>query len=341
MQRPLSVFWTAVFTTAAMAVFSPSAWAQSLHGALVIRQAVGPTGLASAHVGDTVRSLIRVVNVDDFGDSVTVTSIVCVLHRGTGSVVTSNLLGAPVRLPPPPSSGFDACPGSCLTLVHEYQIQPDDGDVMTDHAEVGASDNFDAGGGLLLPLGFFSSFGSQIRVVRPCLQISARCANGNATATLENCGNGPLADVVVSNLVNGAMARVFGPAQLAIGQAAVISVTNVCGGCAAAFFASGTDELGLVVSSGAEVTCSDPGLVALTPKLVGKAFHLSFESQPGKFYTLQSISSLRAPATNWQTVLNFNGSGARLSWESDPSQAQAFYRVVMSDRAPRNEKRPL
>src|SRR5215212_4023743 len=72
------------------------AYGQNFHGASIQKVPVGPSGIPQAHVGDPIIATIRVRNLDDFEDSITVTSIVDVVHHNAGDVTTTNLLAAPV-----------------------------------------------------------------------------------------------------------------------------------------------------------------------------------------------------------------------------------------------------
>src|SRR3954469_7516088 len=65
------------------------------HGSAIFKNPVGPTLEAKGRVGDTIIATIRVRNMDSFGDSLTITSIVDVIHHALGGVETSpNLLTA-------------------------------------------------------------------------------------------------------------------------------------------------------------------------------------------------------------------------------------------------------
>src|SRR5436190_12717167 len=48
------------------------AYGQDFHGASIQKVPVGPSGLPLAHVGDPIMATIRVRNLDDFSDSITV-----------------------------------------------------------------------------------------------------------------------------------------------------------------------------------------------------------------------------------------------------------------------------
>jgi len=246
-----------VLTLAAL-LCAPETFAQTLfHGASIQKNPAGPSGLPKAHVGENITAAIRVRNVDDFNDSLTITSIVDIVHHGTGDTRSANLLLAPVNLP-----SF----GNSVTVTNVYPVVPGDPDILTDDAEAGGIDNHDGDGGSQLKQDFFVSFPGQIRVVKPCVRVQKSCANGIGengqivwVGTVANCGNSTLTNVVVSNLVYGVLSRVFGPATLTNGQSA--SFTNSypgdCTPTTDTLFAYGTDELNLTVSHSATATCSN------------------------------------------------------------------------------------
>ena len=51
------------------------------HGGAILKLPTGPSGTARAHVGDPIKTIMRVINLDDFNDSLTITSIVDVVHH--------------------------------------------------------------------------------------------------------------------------------------------------------------------------------------------------------------------------------------------------------------------
>src|SRR6266850_2534047 len=77
------------------AAFSNISYSQDFHGAAILKNPVGPDGTANAHVGDPITATITVMNLDDFGDTVTITNILDIIHHAGGDVPTGNLLLAP------------------------------------------------------------------------------------------------------------------------------------------------------------------------------------------------------------------------------------------------------
>ena len=251
----------AVVLCALIAAFAaaivPSANAQFFHGASIQKNPVGPSGAAKAHVGDTITAGIRVRNVDDFEDSLTITSILDVVHHTIGDQTSPNLLPAPVNL-----ANF----GDFVTVTNTYLVLPGDPDVLQDDALAGGIDNHDGVNATFLAQDFFITFPGQIRVLRPCVQVSKSCVNGvgeNGTITwsgsITNCGNTPLLNVTVSNLVNGQLVLVFGPTTLNTNASATFSGSypGNCTPVTDTLLARGTDELGLTVTSSATATCSN------------------------------------------------------------------------------------
>jgi uncharacterized repeat protein (TIGR01451 family) len=240
----------------AVAAAPSVARAQLLHGAAIQKTPVGPSGLSKAHVGDTITARIRVTNLDDFEDTLTITNIVDVVHHASGDETSPNLLAAPVTL----------AYTERVTVTNTYVVLPGDPDPLLDDAQAGGIDNHDGIGGSHVPQDFFVSFPGQIHIVRPCIQVFKSCANGVGESGLitwsgavSNCGNGVLTNVVVSNLVNGVMTLVFGPVTLETNQSATFtgSYTGGCVPTTDTLLASGVDELALRVTSSASATCSN------------------------------------------------------------------------------------
>lgn len=67
------------------------------HGIEVYKNIVSPQ---PANVGDTITAVIGVVNLDEFGDSVTISSIVDVVHHAVGDETSVNLISTPVLVFP-------------------------------------------------------------------------------------------------------------------------------------------------------------------------------------------------------------------------------------------------
>ncbi len=235
---------------------SPDVLGQGFHGASIQKTPTGPTGAAKAHVGETITARIRVRNLDEFEDTLLITNIVDVIHHGTGDVTTPNLLAAPVLL-------------SYLQFVqttNTYIVQPTDPAVLMDDAIAGGIDNHDGIDGTDIKQDFLITFPGQIQVLRPCIVVTKSCVNGVGgngliqwSGSVSNCGDVVLTNVVVSNLVNGAMSLVFGPVSLNTNQILFFS-GSYPGGCAPVtdtLLASGVDELGLIVRSTASATCSN------------------------------------------------------------------------------------
>src|SRR5688572_23753166 len=86
---PAAPIWLALF---AAAFVSAPAFGQGFHGASIQKVPAGPDGTPRAHVGDTIMASIRVRNLDDFNDSITITSIVDVVHHNSGDITSPNLL---------------------------------------------------------------------------------------------------------------------------------------------------------------------------------------------------------------------------------------------------------
>ena len=280
-----------VLVALAAAIIVPDAHAQFFHGASIQKNPLGPTGFPKAHVGEVITTKIRVRNLDDYNDSLTITNIHDEIHHTSGDEITTNLLtlqGTNVQLFLTATRGTNGVDSSGIVsstndvillsrldsviVTHYSTILPGDAPtapfLLFDDAIASGWDNHD-GADVSEPSyirqDFIITFPGQIRVLYPCLQISKNCVNGTGdgsivwTGTLTNCGNATNFNVVVSNLVNGVMSLVYGPATLMPGQ--VVFITNSYpGGCVPTtdtLFASGVDELGSNLTATATATCSN------------------------------------------------------------------------------------
>src|SRR5438477_6366860 len=73
-----------------------SAQAQLFHGGAILKTPLGPNGTATARVGDTITATITVMNLDDFGDTLTINSLYDTNLHFSGTMVSPNLLPSPV-----------------------------------------------------------------------------------------------------------------------------------------------------------------------------------------------------------------------------------------------------
>jgi len=254
--RTRAASWLAVFLLALGVVFTPEARAQFFHGASIQKNPVGPTGLPKAHVGDTITAAIRVRNVDDFEDTLVITSIVDIVYHTSLTTTSANLLATNVPLPT-----F----GDSVTVTNTYPVLPGDPDVLQDDAEAGGIDNHD-GTQPGIPQDFLVRFPGQVRILKPCIRVTKSCLNGIGengqitwSGTITNCGNTLLTNVTVSNLVNGVMTLVFGPTTLNTNGSATFggSYQGSCTPTTDTLLAQGTDELNLTVNHSATATCSN------------------------------------------------------------------------------------
>src|SRR5947209_5691313 len=71
------------------AVFSAEA---ANHGAGIFKVPTGPLGVPKAHVGETITAAIKVQNLDDFGDTITFSSITDIVHHATADAPSANLI---------------------------------------------------------------------------------------------------------------------------------------------------------------------------------------------------------------------------------------------------------
>src|SRR5438552_3659142 len=138
-----SVWLVAIGFPVVLALLPLNAGGQGFHGGVSQKTAVGPSGLSIAHVGDTITATIRLRNSDLFSDSLTVTSIVDIVHHATGDVVTANLLMTPVTL-------TNLTGTSSLTQVqHIYTVLASDvvsNNFLFDEGRIGYFDNHDGPG---------------------------------------------------------------------------------------------------------------------------------------------------------------------------------------------------
>ena len=81
-----------MFLTAVMALLLPSGAFAQFHGASVLKNPLGPAGTPFAHVGDKVRTQIRILNNDDCDDTITISNIFDTTHHFIGDELSTNLL---------------------------------------------------------------------------------------------------------------------------------------------------------------------------------------------------------------------------------------------------------
>jgi hypothetical protein len=192
---PAAPVWLALF---AAAFVSAPAFAQDFHGASIQKNPLGPDGTPRAHVGDTIMAAIRVRNLDDFNDTITVTSIVDVVNHNSGSVTSINLLPAPVTL-----TNF----GESVIVNHAYPVLPGDGPVLTDDGQSGGIDNHDGDMGTGFPQDFFVTFPGQVQILTPAIRINETCVFIGTPdnplvaffGVVSNAGNIVLSNVVVTS----------------------------------------------------------------------------------------------------------------------------------------------
>jgi len=148
-----------VFLTLAI---SNTAIGQIFHGAVILKTPRGPDGTATARVGDIITATITVMHADEFFDTLTITSIVDVVHHASGDVVSPNLLPMPVTL--------DAFINPSIVVTHQYPVLPGDDSfpdrLLKDDAIAGGIDNRD---GPILPPGipdeFLLTFPGQVMIL--------------------------------------------------------------------------------------------------------------------------------------------------------------------------------
>ena len=82
------------------------------------------------------------------------------------------------------------------------------------------------------------------------------------------------------------------------------------------------------------IACSTNANVPVTiisPALMGTKFGLSFQSQQGKFYTVQYSDSLVLPVTTWHTISNLTGNGSIIKInDNNATNFERFYRVLLN-----------
>src|SRR5438309_8833892 len=90
-------------TLSIASIFCASSQAQ-FHGGAILKTPLGPDGTDRAHVGDTITATITVMNLDDFGDTLTITGIWDTNRHALsagGDMATTNLLPHPITLDSP------------------------------------------------------------------------------------------------------------------------------------------------------------------------------------------------------------------------------------------------
>lgn len=148
-------------------MFGTSVQAQ-FHGAAIFKTPVGPDMVTpTAGTGQLVTAIITVMNMDEAGDSITITNIFDTVHHSSGDSVSSNLVTAPVTL-----SSFIAIPAGgtdTLVVTNVYKVLPGDENlplgILPDDAHVEGADNHDSlAGGTFIKQGFFLTYPGQIMV---------------------------------------------------------------------------------------------------------------------------------------------------------------------------------
>jgi uncharacterized repeat protein (TIGR01451 family) len=256
MKRVLFTIFTLLLLTGLSLPMATLVGAQvPLHGATIQKVANPPSG----RVGDTITATIRVGYADDFGDTITVQSIIDTVHHTSGDVMTPNLLAAPVAL---------STVGSFVEVTHTYVIQAGDPAILTDTAVSTGTDS-----GLSLP--WTISFPGQVTVVNPAITIEKQVSVDGGTTWLDaDAAPGPTAtfpgsvqfrvivtntgDVALSNVAvtdNTGLTFTGVATSLAVGASstsAATSAPSVVGQHTDIATVTGTPP------SGANVTASDP-----------------------------------------------------------------------------------
>lgn len=111
-------------------------------------------------------------------------------------------------------------------------------------------------------------------IVNPCIEVTESCTDAvgetgalQYSGTVRNCGDVPLVNVTVTNILEGVGIRVYGPATLAVGQSATFTSSyrpkNICGPVTATYVATGTDQAPApkTVQASGDTTCG----LSLTP----------------------------------------------------------------------------
>jgi len=122
--------------------FTVIAQANAFHGASIQKSPLGPTDVPAAHEGETITAHIRITNIDDFNDPITISSITDVVHHSAGNggdVTSANLLGSPVAIYAP----WDTTPGheqKYVTVSTTYIVGQGDNNPLTDNAYTAGTD---------------------------------------------------------------------------------------------------------------------------------------------------------------------------------------------------------
>jgi hypothetical protein len=174
--------------------FTVIAQIDAYHGASIQKSPLGPTHVPIAHEGDTITASIRITNIDDFNDAITISSITDVVHHsaGNGGDVTSpNLLPSPVIIYSP----HDTTPGheqKYVTVTNTYVVGHDDNNPLTDNAYTAGTDP-----GIPANPNFTLNYPGSVLIIHPntLVQISATPSTVNSgdtvtlTITEQNTGN--------------------------------------------------------------------------------------------------------------------------------------------------------
>ncbi len=159
------------------------------HGVAVFKNPAGPNGTNRVHVGDTITSTITITNLDDFGDTLTITQVVDVVYHKFGPPLTNILLSTPTNLLSP----VLGVGGDMLQLTTTYPVLAGDeslpAGLLTDFAYALGTDNHD--GSVVpppsnIPQAFFLSHPGEILVL----------TNAGPICTTTNCAIAAVSDPV-------------------------------------------------------------------------------------------------------------------------------------------------
>ncbi len=222
------------------------------------------TDSPDVHVGDTLNYSVTVFNGTGNGP------IVCDAEGIQAFLVTPDGVSHPITLLRTALSNgqSDYYKNVVSYVVRSQDIQPD-GTLRATARDTGVihQNDTDSQGG--------ANQGVNTEVSLPCIQVAVNCVGSvgetgaiTFTGTVKNCGNNRLADVAITNFVNGVAVRVAGFATVNQGEVVTFSGSwipaNPCAPSTGVFTATGIDRFTTfpkTVSSSASTTCSS----VLTP----------------------------------------------------------------------------
>src|SRR5438105_2015485 len=170
---------------ALMLAATPESALAANHGAGIFKVPVGPLGTPRAEVGQNITASIKVQNLDDFGDSLTIGSITDAVHHASGHVLSPNLIPGSISLLAGSaflSNNMVVLPKKFdfVVVTHIYPVLPGDAartNLLDDAIALGIDNHngTNISPPTLVPQPFVVTFPGQVQMVTPCITVTKTC----------------------------------------------------------------------------------------------------------------------------------------------------------------------